>query len=97
MEGPLGRVEYASMGGRYFAARLAVTEARERGQARVLVLGEIHRDQLTPLRGLACEGGLEVHPAREAPRGSTASRRQVGTSTSRLRFWVWVSETLGGM
>lgn len=46
-----GRKGYASMGGCYYAARLAVLEKlnEEGKQATVLVLREIHRDSLLPL------------------------------------------------
>ncbi|RLG48059.1 MAG: hypothetical protein DRN92_01845 [Thermoproteota archaeon] len=46
-----GRKGYASMGGCYYAARLAVLEKlnEEGRQATVLVLREIHRDSLLPL------------------------------------------------
>jgi len=46
-----GRKGYASMGGCYYAARLAVLERlnQEARQATVLVLREIHKDSLLPL------------------------------------------------
>lgn len=46
-----GRTTYASIGGCYYAARLAVTEylAKQRIQARVLILREAYPDHLMPL------------------------------------------------
>ncbi len=100
-EGPLGRVGYAGMGGCYYAARLAVTEAleRERRQARVLVLREIHRDQIMPL-GV----WLVRESVRAALRGRPArfdtleeALEEAGRHLDLpLRFWLRVSETLGG-
>ncbi|HDI31505.1 MAG TPA: hypothetical protein ENF80_01680 [Thermofilum sp.] len=50
-EGYHGRTNYASMGGCYYAARLAVTEKlkQEGRQAAVLVLREIYGDYIMPL------------------------------------------------
>ncbi|MHA1712391.1 MAG: Nre family DNA repair protein [Candidatus Freyarchaeota archaeon] len=50
-EGYEGRTTYADIGGCYYAARLAVCEllARERRQARVVVLREIHPGYIMPV------------------------------------------------
>jgi len=50
-EGYYGRTSYASLGGCYYAVRLAVAEAlsRERRQAGVVAMREIHPDFITPL------------------------------------------------
>jgi DNA repair protein NreA len=50
-EGHLGRTTYASIGGCYYAARLAVSEHLERigRQAGVAILRETHPDQVMPL------------------------------------------------
>ena len=50
-EGPRGRSTYASMGGCYYAARLAVCEhlVQERRQARVVVFREIHPGYILPV------------------------------------------------
>lgn len=50
-EGPKGRTTYASLGGCYYAVRLAASEflAREGRQAGVIAMREIHPDFITPL------------------------------------------------
>ncbi|MEM0129454.1 MAG: hypothetical protein QXG65_04770 [Thermoplasmata archaeon] len=50
-EGPRGRTTYASIGGCYYAARLATSEGllRRRRQAGVLVLREVHPGEILPL------------------------------------------------
>ena len=50
-EGYKGRTTYASLGGCYYAVRLAVAEflARERKQAGVVAMREIHPSFITPL------------------------------------------------
>ena len=50
-EGPRGRTTYASIGGCYYAARLAVSERllRDGRQAGVVVLREVHPGEILPL------------------------------------------------
>ncbi|HEV2429055.1 MAG TPA: hypothetical protein VGV64_04305, partial [Thermoplasmata archaeon] len=50
-EGPRGRTTYASIGGCYYAARLAASEAllRVHRQAGVLVLREVHPGEILPV------------------------------------------------
>jgi hypothetical protein len=50
-EGPRGRTTYASMGGCYYAARLAVLEAmrRDRRQGGALVFREVHPGEIMPM------------------------------------------------
>jgi DNA repair protein NreA len=50
-EGPRGRTTYASIGGCYYAARLAISEALERigRQAGAVVLREVHPGEILPL------------------------------------------------
>jgi len=50
-EGFHGRTTYASIGGCYYAARLATAEAlvRQRRQAGVVVLREVHPGEILPL------------------------------------------------
>ncbi len=99
-EGPLGRTRYASMGGCYYAARLAVAEAleRERRQARVLIQREIHRDQLMPLGVWLVRESVRAALRRRPVKFDTVEEALEEASrhlSLPLSFWVRVSETLG--
>ena len=98
-EGPLGRTEYASMGGCYYAARLAVAEAlaREKRQARVIVWREIHRDQLMPLGVWLVRESVRAALKSSPERFSTLEEalREAGSFLKLpLKFWLKVSDTL---
>ncbi len=98
-EGPLGRTEYASMGGCYYAARLSVAEAlaRERRQAKVIVFREIHRDQLMPLGVWLVRESVRAALRNPPIRFQTLEEalREVGSFLKLpLKFWLRVSDTL---
>ncbi|MCW1303472.1 MAG: Nre family DNA repair protein [Candidatus Nanoarchaeia archaeon] len=94
-----GRNEYASIGGCYYAARLAVTEAlkRERRQATVIIFREVHPNYVMPvgvwLVRESVRRALEKEPLRFGELAS-ALKRIASKLSINLERWFKVSSLL---
>ncbi|RLE71791.1 MAG: hypothetical protein DRJ37_04240 [Thermoprotei archaeon] len=94
-----GRTSYASIGGCYYAARLAVTEhlARERRQASVLILRESYPSYLLPLGVWQVRENVR-NALRNSPRKFNTLKEALEYISSRLRinlrFWIESSKLL---
>ena len=98
-EGFEGRTEYASIGGCYYAARLAVAEAldRERRQAAAVILRETHPGYLMPV-GVWNVREHVREALRRPPRRFPAPKEALGHLATRLDIpiprWLQTSEVL---
>jgi len=98
-EGYEGRSEYASIGGCYYAARLAVAEAleRERRQAAAVILRETHPGYLMPL-GVWNVREHVREALRRPPRKFSTPREALEHLATRLDIpmdrWIKTSEVL---
>ena len=98
-EGYHGRTSYASMGGCYYAARLAVAEAliRERRQAQVLVLREARPSYIMPV-GVWIVREAVREALRRRPKAFNTAEEALSYAFSRMLIkpeeWFKVSWTL---
>ncbi|RLF18874.1 MAG: hypothetical protein DRN06_00005 [Thermoprotei archaeon] len=101
-EGYWGRATYASMGGCYYAARLAVTEAlaKERRQAQVLILREARPGYLLPV-GVWIVREAVREALRRKPVTFSSAEEVLQYAFSKLRIrpeaWFSVSKLLGDL
>lgn len=97
-----GRTTYASMGGCYYAARLAVTEAlsRERRQAQVLVLREARPGYLMPIGVWIVREAVRM-ALRRRPATFDTAEEALAYMFSKLKIspaeWVRVSKLLSDL
>ncbi|MEM4699694.1 MAG: Nre family DNA repair protein [Candidatus Nezhaarchaeales archaeon] len=97
-----GRTTYASMGGCYYAARLAVTEAlsRERRQAQVLVLREARPGYLMPIGVWIVREAVRM-ALRRRPATFDTAEEALDYAFSKLRIgpaeWIRVSKLLNDL